>query len=76
MTARSDVRDTNALDDVQRANIRAATMLRESGSMPFDTSIEKALAEAAAEMRVGRSDVIRLALHEWLSMRQRAPLER
>ncbi|MGT2466393.1 ribbon-helix-helix protein, CopG family [Mesorhizobium atlanticum] len=39
--------------------------------MSFDTGIEAALAAAAAEMSVGRSEVIRLAVREWLETRQR-----
>ncbi|MET3596122.1 hypothetical protein ABID26_005539 [Mesorhizobium shonense] len=74
MTNGSDDRETNALD-VRPADIRAATMLRQSGSMSFDAGIEMALAEAAAEMRVGRSEIIRLALREWFATRQRALLE-
>ncbi|WP_292496359.1 hypothetical protein [Mesorhizobium sp.] len=46
-------------------------MLRESGWMSFDTGIEAAPAAAAAEMSVGRSEVIRLAVREWLEKRQR-----
>jgi hypothetical protein len=75
VTARSDGRDLSALDEVRLADIRAAAMLRELASMSFDASIETALAEAAAEMRVGRSDVIRPALQEWLAMRRQALLE-
>ncbi|MDX8450316.1 hypothetical protein [Mesorhizobium captivum] len=74
MSEESEDHETNAFD-VRLADIRAAVMLRESGSMSFEASIETALAEVAAEMKVGRSDVIRLALNEWLAMRQRAPLE-
>ncbi|RWA84464.1 ribbon-helix-helix protein, CopG family [Mesorhizobium sp.] len=74
MTNGSDDRETNALDE-RPADIRAATMLRQSGSMSFDAGIEMALAEAAAEMRVGRSEIIRLALREWFAARQRALLE-
>ncbi|TPI48017.1 ribbon-helix-helix protein, CopG family [Mesorhizobium sp. B2-9-1] len=66
MTAGSDGRDPLALDDAP-ADIRAAMMLRESASMPFDPGIELALAEAAAAMGVPRSDIIRLALREWLA---------
>ena len=72
MTAKSDERDRDDPDAVRIADIRAASMLRESASMSFDPRIEIALAEAAADMKVARSDVIRLALQEWLAMRQRA----
>lgn len=71
MTAKSDERDRDP-DPVRLADIRAASMLRESASMSFDPGIEIALAEAAADMKVARSDVIRLALQEWLAMRQKA----
>ncbi|BCM21022.1 hypothetical protein MJ8_48130 [Mesorhizobium sp. J8] len=59
MTSGSDARDALALDDAP-AEIRAAAMLRESGSMSFDADIEAALVAAAAEMRVARSQVVRL----------------
>lgn len=72
MTAKSDERDRDDPDAVRIADIRAASMLRESASMSFDPGMEIALTEAAADMKVARSDVIRLALQEWLAMRQRA----
>ncbi|WP_036258914.1 hypothetical protein [Mesorhizobium sp. WSM3224] len=75
MTARSEERPGNDLDEVRLADIRAATMLRESAPVSFDPSIEIALAEAAAEMKVARSDVIRLVLQEWLAIRQKALLK-
>lgn len=73
MTNDPDRRDPHPLDGVRLADIRAATMLRESGSISFEAAVETALVEVAAELRVGRSDVIRLALREWLAMRQREP---
>ena len=72
MTAKSDERDRDDPDAVRIADLGAAAMLRQSASMSFDPGIEIALAEAAADMKVARSDVIRLALQEWLAMRQKA----
>ncbi|MBZ9768274.1 hypothetical protein LB526_16075 [Mesorhizobium sp. CA6] len=70
MTTGSDARDALALDDAP-SEIRAAAMLRESGSMSFDAGVEAALVAAAAEMSVARSEVVRLAVSEWLTARQR-----
>lgn len=50
----SDDRDPNALDDVRLADIRDATMLRNSGSMSFDVSVESAPAGTASEIRGGQ----------------------
>lgn len=52
-----------------RPNIRAALMLRNVGSIPLDATIENALEAIAAEMSMGRSDLIRLALREWVEAR-------
>ncbi|MDG4897704.1 hypothetical protein P9272_29635 [Mesorhizobium sp. WSM4976] len=71
MTNEAGGRKPPSLGDTRPADIRAAAMLRESGWMSFDTGIEAALAAAAAEMSVGRSEVIRLAVREWLETRQR-----
>ncbi len=45
MTAKSDKRDRNDIDEVRPADVCAASMLRESASMSFDPSVEIALAE-------------------------------
>lgn len=52
-----------------RPNIRAALMLRNVGSIPLDPTMEEALEVIALEMNVGRSDLIRMALREWLEAR-------
>ncbi|MBZ9764289.1 hypothetical protein LB553_25940 [Mesorhizobium sp. CA8] len=65
MTTGSDARDALALD--APSEIRAAAMLRESGSMSFDAGVEAALVAAAAEMRVAKSEIVRLAVREWLA---------
>lgn len=44
-------------------------MLRNVGSIPLDATIENALEAIAAEMSMGRSDLIRLALREWVEAR-------
>ncbi|TPI10499.1 hypothetical protein FJW06_23050 [Mesorhizobium sp. B4-1-3] len=46
-------------------------MLRQSRWISFDPGVEAALAAAAAEMSVARSEVVRLAVREWLAARQR-----
>lgn len=71
MTNEADGRKPPSLGDARLADMRAAAMLREYGWMSFDIGIEAALAAAAAEMSVGRSEVIRLAVREWLATRQR-----
>jgi hypothetical protein len=52
-----------------RPNIRAALMLRNVGSIALDPTMEEALEAIAIEMNVGRSDLIRMALREWLEAR-------
>jgi hypothetical protein len=57
-------------EDARRADFRAAAMLRDSASMAFDPATEVALSGIAARMKLGRMDVIRMALREWLAMRE------
>lgn len=70
MTNAQDEPDPRNPDYDQLANVRVAAMLRKAGSMQFDASTERKLAAVAGELGVSRSDVIRLALREWLAKRE------
>ncbi|OHV90164.1 hypothetical protein ORS3428_29430 [Mesorhizobium sp. ORS 3428] len=59
-------------EDTPHAYFRAAAMLRDSAPISFDTSTEMALSAIAAKMNLGRLDVIRIALREWLAMHESA----
>ena len=50
-------------------DIRAALMLRNVGSIFLEPTMEEALEAIAVEMNIGRSDLIRMALREWLEAR-------
>ncbi|TPI61923.1 hypothetical protein FJ417_09515 [Mesorhizobium sp. B3-1-7] len=56
-------------EDARLADFRAAAMLRDSASMSFDPATEIALSTIAARMKLGRMELIRVALREWLAMR-------
>jgi hypothetical protein len=63
----------NEFDDSAAASeLRAAAMLREAGLASFDAKTERALAAIAADMNLGRVDLIRIALSEWIEMRENA----
>jgi hypothetical protein len=51
------------------ADLRAATMLRETTYLSFDVATENALLAIATEMNMSRLDVIRMALSDWLESR-------
>lgn len=59
-------------EDARLADFRAAAMLRDSASMAFDPATETALTSIAVRMGLGRMEVIRIALREWLAMRDAA----
>ncbi|MDX8527313.1 hypothetical protein RFM68_22690 [Mesorhizobium sp. MSK_1335] len=59
-------------EDARLADFRAAAMLRDSASMFFDPATEMALSTIATQMKLGRADVIRIALRDWLAMRAAA----
>lgn len=63
-----------ATDDALHAHLRAAAMLRDCAAVSFDANTEMALSAIAAEMNLGRLDVIRIALREWLAMREKDAL--
>ena len=54
------------------ADLRAATMLRETAYMSFDAATENALTVTATEMNMSRLDVIRMALSDWLECRNKS----
>jgi hypothetical protein len=63
----------NELDEsAAGSELRAAAMLREAGLVSFDAKTERALAAIAADMNLGRVDLIRMALSEWIEMRENA----
>ena len=55
--------------DSRLADLRAAAMLRDSASTAFDPATEMALLTTATRMKLGRMEVIRIALREWLATR-------
>ena len=59
--------------DTSNPDLRAAWLLRNAGSIPLGQKTEEALAKVAAEMKISRADVIRLAVREWLEARQNLP---
>ncbi|MER9222714.1 hypothetical protein NKI48_28095 [Mesorhizobium sp. M0644] len=57
--------------DISRADLqimlrRAALMLRNVAGVPLEPATEGALKSTAAEMKIGRSDLIQVILREWL----------
>lgn len=57
--------------DMSRADLqiilrRAALMLRNSAGVPLEPPIEDVLSSIATEIAVGRSDLIRMIIREWL----------
>ncbi|MBZ9672834.1 hypothetical protein FJ970_12635 [Mesorhizobium sp. B2-1-8] len=65
---------TSPAQDPRIADLRAAAMLRDAGFMSFDATTESALATISAEMNLGRLDLIRIALTEWLEMRDKCAI--
>lgn len=66
-SAREDGGETGIGDEARLADFRAAAMLRDSASISFDPATEMALSTIASRMKLGRMDVIRIALREWLA---------
>ncbi|WP_425294092.1 hypothetical protein [Mesorhizobium delmotii] len=73
---------TNAADriaDMSRADLqiilrRAVLMLRNVSGVPLEPSTEDALNSIAAEMKIGRSDLIQIVLREWLKTNAYLPV--
>ena len=60
--------------DLQIILRRAALMLRNLAGVPLDPATEDALNSIAAEMKVGRSDLIQIVLREWLERNAYLPV--
>ena len=85
MTRRSLAEELeNAADriaDMSRADLqiilrRAALMLRNVAGVPLDPMVADALDTIAAEMNIGRSDLIQIVLREWLETNAYLPVRR
>ncbi|UVC19398.1 hypothetical protein [Mesorhizobium onobrychidis] len=65
--------------DISRADLqiilrRAALMLRNVAGVPLEPATEDALNSIAAEMKIGRSDLIQVILREWLETNAYLPV--
>lgn len=65
--------------DISRADLqiilrRAALMLRNVAGVPLEPATEDALNSIAAEMKIGRSDLIQIVLREWLETNAYLPV--
>ncbi|WP_256750521.1 ribbon-helix-helix protein, CopG family [Mesorhizobium sp. Mes31] len=65
--------------DISRANLqiilrRAALMLRNVAGVPLEPATDDALNSIAAEMGIGRSDLIQIVLREWLEANAYLPV--
>ncbi|RUX23439.1 hypothetical protein EOA13_33900 [Mesorhizobium sp. M7A.F.Ca.US.011.01.1.1] len=72
----------NAADriaDMSRADLqimlrRAALMLRNVAGLPLEPATQDALNSIAAEMKIGRSELIQVVLREWLETNAYLPV--
>ncbi|MBB6414088.1 hypothetical protein [Mesorhizobium sangaii] len=53
---------------------RAALMLRNVAGVPLEPATKDALISIAAEMKIGRSDLIKIILREWLETNAYLPV--
>ncbi|WP_287253117.1 hypothetical protein [Mesorhizobium sp.] len=60
--------------DLQVILRRAALMLRNVSGLPLEPATEDALNSIAAEMKIGRSDLIQIVLREWLETNAYLPV--
>lgn len=65
--------------DIPRADLqiilrRAALMLRNVAGVPLEPATEDALNSIAAEMGIGKSDLIQIVLREWLETNAYLPV--
>ncbi|TIT24219.1 MAG: hypothetical protein E5W70_04575 [Mesorhizobium sp.] len=65
--------------DMSRADLqillrRAALMLRNVGGVPLEPATADALDSVAAEMKIGRPDLIQIILREWLETNAYLPV--
>jgi len=63
-------RNKGSSENGRFADLEAAAMLRMSNTMALDADTEMAISAAAAEMNLSRLEVIRLAIREWLAIRE------
>ncbi|MER8386557.1 hypothetical protein NKI19_27785 [Mesorhizobium sp. M0751] len=67
------------IGDISRADLqillrRAALMLRNVGGVPLEPATADALDSVAAEMKIGRPDLIQIILREWLETNAYLPV--
>ena len=60
--------------DLQIILRRAALMLRNVSGVPLEPATEDALNSIAAEMKIGRSELIQIVLREWLETNAYLPV--
>ncbi|MER8395159.1 hypothetical protein NKH10_25220 [Mesorhizobium sp. M1340] len=60
--------------DLQIILRRAALMLRNVAGVPLEPATEDALNSIAAEMEIGRADLIQIVLREWLETNAYLPV--
>jgi hypothetical protein len=60
--------------DLQIILRRAVLMLRNVSGVPLEPAAEDALNSIAAEMKIGRSDLIQIVLREWLETNAYLPV--
>ncbi|UVC17635.1 hypothetical protein [Mesorhizobium onobrychidis] len=71
----------NRIADISRADLqiilrRAALILRNVTGVPLEPATEDALNSIAAEMKIGRSDLIQIVLREWLETNAYLPVRK
>ncbi|PDV89958.1 CopG family transcriptional regulator [Rhizobium sp. H4] len=69
----------NRIADVSRPDLqiilrRAALLLRNSGSIAFDTDIEEALRDLSGEFGKTRNDTVRFIVREWMEKNAYLPV--
>ncbi|MER8408826.1 hypothetical protein NKH16_29940 [Mesorhizobium sp. M1307] len=83
MTRRSVAEDleiaAQRIAEMSRANLqillrRAALMLRNVGGVPLEPATADALDSIAAEMKIGRPDLIQIILGQWLETNAYLPV--
>ncbi|AMX97726.1 hypothetical protein AB0V79_31940 [Mesorhizobium ciceri] len=69
----------DSIADMSRADLpimlrRAALMLRNVAGLPLEPATQDALNSIAAEMKIGRSELIQIVLREWLETNAYLPV--
>ncbi|MER9079984.1 hypothetical protein [Mesorhizobium sp. M0895] len=67
------------IEDMSRADLqinirRAALILGNTAGVPLEPAVEEALNSIAAEMGIGRADLIQIVLREWLETNAYLPV--